>query len=446
MLTDVPPPPLPLQVAQRSDEMLREGLSWVEDVRIVVAMQDGAPAVADLSPLKDLAGTDATIGAEDGATTADAGAATAAVPGVANVEHIVAVASCKGGVGKSTTAVNMAYALAARGLRVGIVDLDIHGPSLPTMAVPDGKLELAGEALLPLQSHGVKLMSMGFINPGVMPLRGAKITPVVQQLIGRTVWGELDYLIVDMPPGTGDVQLTLSQDFRVSAAVLVTTPQRLSFVDVVKGVEMFDKVGIPTIAVVENMSELRMTALAAEVDAVINKHDVPDPAAAELRALLAAPASLFGESHITQLKEMWGITASFSLPLLPEVASSADDGVPLVVAQPDGEAAGVYASLAEAVDAEVSSLATLELPRLVYMRAEGMVYVMLATSDGTPMKISPIELRRFCRSPTNTPDDLPDDLEPLDFVPMGNYALSVRWSDGHQSLLPYASFIDSCHS
>ncbi|EOD38750.1 hypothetical protein EMIHUDRAFT_70127, partial [Emiliania huxleyi CCMP1516] len=184
--------------------------------------------------------------------------------GVGSVGKIVAVASCKGGVGKSTTAVNLACALAAAGRRVGLVDVDVHGPSLPTMVggrwgevtscLLDRLLQVDGELLVPLEAHGLKLMSMGFINPGALPLRGAKVTPIVQQLIGRTAWGELDYLIVDMPPGTGDVQLTLSQDFEVSAAVLVTTPQRLSFVDVVKGVEMFDKVGIPTVAVMENMA------------------------------------------------------------------------------------------------------------------------------------------------------------------------------------------------
>lgn len=164
------------RVAQRCDELLRAELTWVEDVRITIAMQQGAPPPAQLSPLRDLASTDATLAdVSDDGTAAGADAAADAVPGVGQVAHIVAVASCKGGVGKSTTAVNLAYSLAARGLRVGIVDLDIHGPSLPTMAVPEGRLELAGEALLPLTAHGVKLMSMGFINPGVMPLRGAKV-------------------------------------------------------------------------------------------------------------------------------------------------------------------------------------------------------------------------------------------------------------------------------
>ena len=422
------------QLAQSCDQKLRGELEWLEGVRIAFVTPSATPVAADINPLKDLAATE--VAAAEG----EAGAA-GATPGVGSVNHIVAVASCKGGVGKSTTAVNLAYSLAKRGLKVGLVDLDIHGPSLPTMVVPEGQLQVAGEALLPLQAHGVKLMSMGFINPGVMPLRGAKISPIVQQLVGRTAWGELDYLIVDMPPGTGDVQLTLSQDFRVTAAVLVTTPQRLSFVDVVKGVEMFDKVGIPTVAVVENMSELRLSELSMQLEGLLSKHSIADEAADELRQLVAQPASVFGKSHVTQLKEMWGISASFSLPLLPEVAGSADGGVPLVVTQPEGEAADLYASLAAAVDTEVSALATLELPGILYSSEEKAV--LIASPNGGEMqKISPIELRKRCRSPSNTPDNLPDDLEPLDVVPMGNYAVSIRWSDGHQSLLPYASFVD----
>ena len=220
----------------------------------------------------------------------------------------------------------------------------------------------------------------------------------------------------------------------------MTTPQRLSFVDVVKGVEMFDKVGIPTVAVVENMSELRLTDLADQVEGVISKHAIASEAAEELRALLAKPTNVFGASHVKQLKEMWGIASSFALPLLPEVASSADGGVPLVVSEPDGEAGSLYASLAEAVDAEVSALATLQLPSILYLRDQQCIKVL--STGGAEQSITPIELRQKCRSPTNTPDNLPEDLEPIDFVPMGNYAVSVRWSDGHQSLMPYASFVD----
>mmetsp|Transcript_8971 Transcript_8971/g.29827 ORF Transcript_8971/g.29827 Transcript_8971/m.29827 type:complete len:167 (-) Transcript_8971:670-1170(-) len=163
------------------------------------------------------------------------------------------------------------------------------------MVRAEGELQVDGELLVPLEAHGLKLMSMGFINPGALPLRGAKVTPIVQQLIGRTAWGELDYLIVDMPPGTGDVQLTLSQDFEVSAAVLVTTPQRLSFVDVVKGVEMFDKVGIPTVAVMENMAGLRLDAASERLEAIGAAHSLPPAAMRELRELLREEQPIFGE-------------------------------------------------------------------------------------------------------------------------------------------------------
>ena len=146
---------------------------------------------------------------------------------------------------------------------------------------------------------------------------------------------------------------------------------------------------------------------------------------------------------VAKLKEMWGIDSSFGLPLLSEVARSADGGVPLVVSEPGSEAAGVYRELAAAVDREVSALATLELPQVFYARDQQAVLILTPGEDGViEQRISPVELRRKCRSPSNTPDSLPDDLEPLDFVPMGNYAVSVRWSDGHQSLLPYASFVD----
>ena len=419
----------------RCEELLRARLDWLAEGSLsfdVTTQAAAEPAPSDLSALQALA---------DNSGLGEASRAqSAAVAGVGEVGHIVAVASCKGGVGKSTTAVNLAYALAAAGERVGIVDLDIHGPSLPTMARPDGGLQLDGEVLLPLEAHGVKLMSMGFINPGAMPLRGAKVTPVVQQLVGRTAWGALDFLIVDMPPGTGDVQLTLAQDFRVSAAVLVTTPQRLSFVDVVKGVEMFDKVDIPTVAVVENMAGLALPVLDAEVDTLAATHGLSAAAVADVRALLARRVPVFGESHVPRLKEMWGIEASFSLPLLPEVAASADGGVPLVVSEPTGEASTAYAEIADAVRREVRALGNVALPALAYLAAEHAI-VILREGEGAEQRIAPADLRRRCRSPANQPEAIPDDIYPLDIVPTGNYAVSIRWSDNHMSLLPYASFV-----
>ena len=427
------------RVSEQCRAMLTGQLGWVTGVEVQITLLTASEEQQETAMpfLQSLASTDESISGSS--ADGDDDGAPVPVPGVGAVGHIVAVASCKGGVGKSTTAVNLAYSLAAAGHAVGLVDLDVHGPSLPTMVTPGGGLEVSGEALLPLEANGVKLMSMGFINPGVMPLRGAKVTPVVQQLVGRTVWGKLDYLIVDMPPGTGDVQLTLSQDFRVSAAVLVTTPQRLSFVDVVKGVEMFDKVGIPTVAVIENMSGLRLTSLRAKAEELILKHSLTSAAADDFRELCAAEQTIFGESHVPRLKDMWGIAASFRLPLLPDVAASADGGVPLVVGAPESDAASVYAELAAAVHSEVSALDTLELPQVMY--SEEQKQVLIALPDGSTQSLAPQELRRACRSPSNDPDNLPEDLFPLDCLPMGNYAISVRWSDGHQSLLPYASFV-----
>lgn len=202
---------------------------------------------------------------------------------------------------------------------------------------------------------------------------------------------------------------------------------------------MFDKVGIPTVAVMENMCGMPLTALQRKVEGWIEEHAPAEGAAAELRALLAEPQPIFGESHVGRLKEMWGIDSSFSLPLLPSVASSADGGVPLVVADPGCEAAAIYAELAQAVDREVSSLESLKLPQVMYSAAEGMVLVLMP--GGEVQKITPRELRAACRSPSNDLSSLPEDLRPVDSVPMGNYAISVVWSDGHQSLLPYRSFV-----
>jgi len=358
----------------KCEALLQAELPWVRAVQVDArVISDSAPT--QLSP-------DGTLGAAGGEEVA---------PGVVAVKHIVAVASCKGGVGKSTTAVNLAYALHAAGAKVGLVDLDVCGPSLPTMVTPEAPLQRTeDEQLLPLTAHGVKLMSMGFLNPGMMVLRGVKITPVVQQLVGRTEWGELDYLVADMPPGTSDVQLTLAQDFSVSAAVLVTTPQRLSFVDVVKGVEMFDKVGIPTVAVVENMCSLQLDKLKAQAGAFAQRQGLSAEAAAELAQLVAdleAEEHLFGGSHTERLQQMWGIEASFALPLVAEIAAAADEGVPIVVSQPDSEAARIYGQLAAAVVREVSALeGAVVRPQLRYDATDGMVHITLPS--GAPPQVT----------------------------------------------------------
>ena len=189
----------------------------------------------------------------------------------------------------------------------------------------------------------------------------------------------------------------------------------------------------------ENMCGLRLTQMEEAAEDLITRHGVAEAAAADIRALLAAELPMFGASHVARIKEMWGITAAYSLPLLPQVAASADGGVPLVVSEPGSDAAAVYAALAAGVHAEVSALGEQKIPSVMYMAEQGKV--LIAIPDGRMQEISPADLRANCRSPANDLANLPDDLHPLSMVPMGNYAISVQWSDGHQSLIPYRFFI-----
>ena len=219
--------------------------------------------------------------------------------GLDSVKSIIAVSSCKGGVGKSMVSVNLAYALSQLGFKVGIFDADIYGPSLPTMVKPEdvtvvennyGNIRL----LSPLIFHGVKLMSHGFVRKQSSVLRGPLVSNIVTELIKYTEWGELDYLIVDMPPGTGDISITLSQNINIKAAVIVSTPQKLSFIDVIKGIELFDKVNVPTVSFVENMAYF-------VCDSCTTKHYI------------------FGKSHCKEMINRFGVLNSFEIPMTQSI-------------------------------------------------------------------------------------------------------------------------------
>lgn len=252
-----------------------------------------------------------------------------------NVKNIIAVASGKGGVGKSTTAANLALALAAEGAAVGILDADIYGPSQPTMMGIAGRPETVdGKTMEPMENHGLQVSSIGFMIDPDEPMvwRGPIVTQALQQLLGQTNWRDLDYLIVDMPPGTGDVQLTLSQKVPVTGAVIVTTPQDIALLDARKGLKMFEKVDIPIIGVVENMSI----------------HICSNCGHAE---------HIFGEGGGEKMCADFGVDFLGSLPLTMAIREQADSGKPTVAADPDGKIAGIYKAIARKVAIKVAEKA-----------------------------------------------------------------------------------------
>ena len=252
------------------------------------------------------------------------------LPGVKN---IVAVASGKGGVGKSTTAVNLALALAAEGARVGLLDADIYGPSLPMMMGITGKpASEDGKTMEPLFNYGVQVMSIGFLvaQDEAMIWRGPMATQALEQLLRQTHWKDLDYLIVDMPPGTGDIQLTLSQRVPMTGAVVVTTPQDIALLDAKKGIKMFEKVGVPILGIVENMA-VHVCSSCGHIE------------------------HIFGADGGKKMAAEYGMDYLGALPLAMSIREQADSGRPTVVAEPEGEVAGLYKALARKVAVAIAA-------------------------------------------------------------------------------------------
>ena len=251
------------------------------------------------------------------------------VPGVKN---IIAVASGKGGVGKSTTAVNLALALAAEGASVGVLDADIYGPSQPMMLGITGRPESKdGKSLEPMEGHGLQAMSIGFLIDVETPMvwRGPMVTQALEQLTNETRWRDVDYLIVDLPPGTGDIQLTLAQRVPVTGAIIVTTPQDIALIDARKGLKMFEKVGIPILGIVENMS-LHMCSKCGHEERI------------------------FGEGGGERMGKDYNVELLGALPLDINIREQADSGKPTVVADPDGRVAQIYKQVARRVAVKVA--------------------------------------------------------------------------------------------
>ena len=264
--------------------------------------------------------------------------------GFGQVKHLIAVASGKGGVGKSTTAVNLALALAREGAAVGLLDADIYGPSQGMMlGVASGKRPQVKDEkfFVPIKAWGLKAMSMSFLVDESTPMvwRGPMATGALQQLLGQTDWGALDYLIVDMPPGTGDIQLTLSQKAPVSGAVIVTTPQDIALLDARKGIEMFRKVDIPVLGVVENMSYFACPECGAK-------------------------SEVFGGGGGERVAEEFGVPLLGQLPLAPDIREQADGGRPTVAADAESATALLYRDLARHAAARIWALDAASAPTI----------------------------------------------------------------------------------
>ena len=324
----------------------------VESGNVSLEIELGYPAKTQLDPIRKLIAQ--KLRALPGAGTVNIEVASRIVSHsvqrgvklVPGVKNIVAVASGKGGVGKSTTAVNLALGLAAEGASVGILDADIYGPSQPMMLGITGRPESKdGKTLEPMVGHGIQAISIGFMIDIDTPMvwRGPMVTQALEQLLKDTRWRDVDYLFVDMPPGTGDIQLTLAQKVPVTGAVIVTTPQDIALIDARKGFKMFEKVGIPILGVVENMSTHICSNCGHE------EH-------------------IFGQGGAQRMCKEYGTELLGSLPLDINIREQADSGKPTVVADPDGRAAEIYRAIARRLAVKIAESAkdmTSKFPNIV---------------------------------------------------------------------------------
>jgi ATP-binding protein involved in chromosome partitioning len=309
-----------------------------QDVRAAEGMRRAAEEAAKSVP--GITSAVVTLTAEKAAGAAPQGTSPrGATPGqggkqaVAGVKHIIAVASGKGGVGKSTTACNLAVALHTLGLKVGVLDADIYGPSMPRLFKLSGKPKLIGERLLePLEGYGLKVMSIGFLveEETAMIWRGPMVMSAIQQMLREVAWGDLDVLVVDMPPGTGDAQLTLAQTVPLAGSVIVSTPQDLALIDARRGVQMFRKVEIPILGIVENMSYFIAPDTGTRYD-------------------------IFGHGGAEAEAHRIGVPFLGAIPLAMPIRERSDSGEPVVLSEPEGPHAAAYTEIARKVWAALSA-------------------------------------------------------------------------------------------
>lgn len=354
--------------------------------------------------------------------------------GLKHIKSIIAVSSCKGGVGKSTVAVNYAFALASQGAKVGIFDADVYGPSLPTMIDLDNpQLTMEGDLMKPFEFAGIKCMSFGYTqeltgDSGPAVLRGPMVSQIISQLLAGTDWGDLDYLIMDLPPGTGDIQITLAQVVPITAAIIVTTPQRISVVDVVKGIEMFDKLNVPVLTVVENMAYYQNGK---------NKDYI------------------FGQGALNRLINEFGYEKTFQIPIESTLSTAGDSGFPFFMTETDSEIADIFRNIAEFSVREVAKLlhGSAKSPEL---DADERGIILRKPSENSEKSfdeiiINPLKLRfecpcahcvdEFTNEKLIKESDINTNIFPENISPVGNYAVGIHWNDGHASLYPFKKLL-----
>jgi ATP-binding protein involved in chromosome partitioning len=348
---------------------------------------------------------------------------------VAGIKHMIAVASGKGGVGKSTTAVNLALGLQAIGLKAGILDADIYGPSQPRLLGLSGRPQVAnGNTLRPMEAYGLKAMSMGFLVDEGTPIiwRGPMVVSALTQMLRDVAWGELDALVIDMPPGTGDVQLTMAQQVPLAGAIIVSTPQDLALIDARKGLSMFRKVDVPVLGIIENMSFFVCPKCGERSD-------------------------IFGHGGAKLEAEKLGIPFLGGVPLHMDIRKTSDEGQPIVATSPNGPHAQIYRDIATKAWAELhaSSDARIQPPKLDISADQSGLAV---TFEGAKPFTLSAEMLRVMSPSAEVQGHSPDqrvtvgrkrNVKIKELRPVGNYAVRIVFDDGHDTGLYAWSYLQT---